>query len=47
MTTRCAAVAKRTGQPCQQPAMLGGTVCYRHGGNAPQVRAKAKQRRLE
>lgn len=27
--------------------MLGGTVCRSHGGNAPQVRAKAKQRQLE
>lgn len=44
--TRCTARSTRTGEPCKRPAMLGGNVCYHHGGAAPQVRAKAK-RRLE
>lgn len=44
--TRCTARSTRTGEPCKRPAMLGGNVCYHHGGNAPQVKAKA-QRRLQ
>lgn len=44
--TRCSARSTRTGAPCKRPAMLGGNVCYHHGGNAPQVKAKA-QRRLQ
>jgi hypothetical protein len=36
----------RPGEPCKRPAMLGGNVCYGHGGNAPHVKAKA-QRRLQ
>lgn len=43
---RCTARSSRTGEPCKRPPMLGGNVCYHHGGAAPQVRAKA-QRRLE
>lgn len=43
---RCSARSTRTGEPCKRPAMLGGNVCYHHGGNAPQVKAKA-QRRLQ
>lgn len=42
----CSATAKSTGQPCQQRAAAGATVCRFHGGRAPQVRAKAKQRLL-
>lgn len=44
--TRCTARSTRTGEPCKRPAMLGGNVCRSHGGNAPQVKAKA-QRRLQ
>lgn len=43
---RCTARSTRTGEPCKRPSMLGGNVCYHHGGNAPQVKAKA-QRRLQ
>ncbi|ULP48608.1 hypothetical protein [Mycolicibacter virginiensis] len=43
---RCTARSSRTGEPCKRPPMLGGNVCYHHGGAAPQVKAKA-QRRLE
>ena len=41
---RCTARSKRTGERCQRPAMLGGVVCFHHGGNAPQTRARAQQR---
>ena len=42
---KCSANAKSTGKPCQRAAILGGTVCYVHGGAAPAVKAKAAQRR--
>ncbi len=34
---RCSATSKRTGKPCQAPAMRGRTVCRFHGarGGAP------------
>ena len=39
--------AKRTnGIPCKAPAIKGGSVCHTHGGAAPQVQAKARQRLL-
>ncbi len=41
---KCSARSKRTGNPCGQPAMMGCTVCKMHGGKAPQVMAKAKER---
>lgn len=37
---------KKTGERCQRPAMLGGTVCRHHGGAAPHVK-RAAQARLE
>lgn len=40
---RCKAT-NRQGQPCGQPAILGGTVCRYHGGAAPQVKQKALER---
>lgn len=44
---QCTAHSKRTGEPCQRPAIKGGTVCHQHGGGAPQVKDKARQRLLE
>jgi hypothetical protein len=35
------------GLPCGIRAIKGGTVCHRHGGAAPQVRAAADERVLE
>lgn len=35
---------KRNGKPCGLPPIKGGTVCHKHGGSAPQVRAKANER---
>lgn len=32
------------GQPCAKWAIKGGTVCHKHGGRAPQVKAKAAVR---
>lgn len=40
----CSAHSKQTGKPCRQPAIPGGTVCYYHGGAAPQVEFKAQER---
>lgn len=33
-------------RPCKQLPIKGGTVCMKHGGAAPQVRAKANRRLL-
>lgn len=44
---RCTATAKGSGQRCKRAAIPGGTVCAKHGGSAPQVRAKAQERQLE
>lgn len=35
---------KTNGEPCGNYPMKGGTVCRKHGGGAPQVRAAAKRR---
>lgn len=44
MGGKCSAHSKQTGKPCRQPAIPGGTVCYYHGGAAPQVEFKAQER---
>lgn len=44
---RCTATARRTGERCRAPAILGGNVCRVHGGAAKQTRAAAKARLLE
>ena len=44
MGQRCKATSKGSGMQCRQPAIPGGTVCYYHGGGAPQVRQKAAER---
>ncbi len=41
---RCTATAKATGERCKRAAAPGGTVCVKHGGGAPQVRAAAARR---
>lgn len=41
---QCTARSKRTGERCKRPSILGGNVCYHHGGNAPQTRASAAKR---
>jgi hypothetical protein len=41
---RCKARSSRSGKPCQQWAIHGGTVCQAHGGRAPQVKRKAAER---
>lgn len=40
----CKAKSARGTRPCKKHAIVGGTVCDRHGGRAPQVRRKARQR---
>ena len=40
---RCVA-HKKNGNQCRHAAMNGATVCRNHGGNAPQVKLRAKQR---
>ena len=44
---KCKAKSSRTGEPCKRYAIAGGTVCPFHGGNSPQVKAKAKMRLLQ
>lgn len=41
---KCIATAKRTGNRCTRDAIVGATVCWVHGGAAPQVQAAAKRR---
>ena len=37
---------KKDGTPCGLHSIKGATVCHKHGGGAPQVKAKAQQRLL-
>jgi hypothetical protein len=41
---RCKATSKQSGKPCGRYAIPGGTVCYWHGGAAPQVKQAAMAR---
>jgi hypothetical protein len=43
----CIAHSSRTGNPCKAKAIAGAKVCRVHGGGAPQVKDKARQRILE
>src|SRR5215471_9498197 len=40
----CHAHSSRTGKPCRNHAIAGGTVCRAHGGAVPNVRAAAEKR---
>lgn len=46
MEGRCTAKSKQRQARCKRPAIAGGTVCYVHGGAAPQV-IEAARARLE
>lgn len=41
---KCGRTSKRTGDPCTQWAIRGGTVCRMHGGAAKQVKQGAARR---
>ena len=41
---RCTGHSARTGKPCKKFPIHGGTVCDTHGGRAPQVQQKARER---
>jgi|TARA_R110000824_G_scaffold348326_1_gene535078 hypothetical protein len=41
---RCTATSRRSGKRCKNAAIVGGHVCRFHGGFAPQVLRKAKER---
>lgn len=43
---QCTATRKTTGARCGNSPILGGTVCRYHGGGAPQVKARARERLL-
>jgi hypothetical protein len=45
LNQQCEARAKATGQRCER-RVVGGSVCFVHGGNARQVKAKREQRVL-
>lgn len=43
--SQCTAHAKSSGRQCTRAAIIGGRVCYVHGGGAPQTIAAARRRR--
>lgn len=43
----CKAHTSRLKRPCKKQSIVGGAVCDRHGGRAPQVKRKAQERILE
>lgn len=43
----CTAHSSRTGKPCKNQPIIGGTVCKFHGGGSPQVKRKAAERLRE
>ena len=45
LSEQCTAKSKRSGQRCQH-LVIGGGVCWIHGGRAPQVAARREQRVL-
>lgn len=46
LSSQCTATAKRSGQRCRQLVVAGGP-CFKHGGAAPQVRARRELRIIE
>lgn len=44
MKRQCKAKAKSTGRRCKSPPIHGAVVCRKHGGSAPQVKKKARER---
>lgn len=44
---QCKATAKRTGERCQRPAIIGARVCHVHGGRSPNVQKSARERLAE
>lgn len=44
---KCRAHSSRTGEPCKLWAIRGGTVCNKHGGKAPHVKAAAHARHVD
>lgn len=41
---RCTAHSSQTGERCKKSAMLGQTVCRKHGGASPQAKKAARER---
>ena len=41
---QCRAKSKQSEKRCRKQAINGGTVCAMHGGKAPQVKKKARER---
>ena len=41
---QCIATSRRSGERCKRHALAGATVCSKHGGSAPQVKAAAARR---
>ena len=46
-SVQCTAHSKGSKKQCRSRAILGGTVCWHHGGAAPQVQKKAAERYAE
>lgn len=46
-TPRCSATSTQSGERCRKRPIVGGTVCFTHGGATPQVKAKAAERVVE
>lgn len=44
---QCGGRSSQTGRPCRRWSIRGGYVCPSHGGRAPQVKAKARERLAE
>lgn len=47
MDSQCRATSKQSGKRCGRAAIPGGSVCRMHGGSAPQVQSRARERLLE